>query len=200
MKRIAISAFAICIAMAVPTALLADDHKDQGNTHATSGQTQGTHGSTNGSSGQHGSTGGSGQQGSMGGATHYRHSNQSTGGMTGPTYHSYQYRNNINTAGHMATGHHPVVDVSHFRRNVTAERHFHFRDYHGPRDYAYRRWSYGENLPREYWAQDYWIANFLNFGLDAPPDGYVWVQYGNDALLIDEDTGEIIEVEYGIFY
>lgn len=191
MKRIAISAFAICVAMAVPTALWAADQKDQGNPHGTSGQTQSSHGSTGGTTGQPGSTGG---------ATHNHHATQSTGGMTGPTYHSYQYRNTKNTAGQMATGHHPVADVSKFRRNVTADRHFHFRDYHGPADYAYHRWSYGDNLPREYWAQDYWITNFLNFGLDAPPDGYVWVQYGNDALLIDEDTGEVVEVEYGIFY
>jgi Ni/Co efflux regulator RcnB len=120
--------------------------------------------------------------------------------VTGPAYHSYQYRSTTNTAGHLTAGHHPAADVSKFRKNVTADRHFHFRDYHGPAGYSYHRWSYGENLPAEYWAQEYWITNFLNFGLEAPPDGYVWVQYGDDALLIDEDTGEIIETEYGIFY
>jgi Ni/Co efflux regulator RcnB len=177
MKRIAISAFAICVALAVPTALWADDHHD----HPSS-----TPPTSTGSS--HGSTGGT------------THDHRSTPSTSSGTYHSYQFHSTKNTAGHMTMGHHPVVDVSKFRRNVTAERHFHFRDYHGPADYAYHRWSYGDNLPREYWVQDYWITSFLNFGLDSPPDGYVWVQYGNDALLIDEDTGEIIEVQYGIFY
>ena len=31
--------------------------------------------------------------------------------------------------------------------------------------------------------------------LYAPPDGYVWVRYGPDAVLIDEDTGEIVQGE-----
>ena len=115
-------------------------------------------------------------------------------------HHTYQFNSSINTHGRLTAGHHPVADVSKFRRNVTAERHFHWGDYHGPSDYSYRRWSYGDTLPAEYWAQDYWISNFLNFGLDAPPDGYVWVRYGSDALLVDEDTGEIVEVEYGLFY
>jgi Ni/Co efflux regulator RcnB len=33
-----------------------------------------------------------------------------------------------------------------------------------------------------------------------PWAGYEWVRYGNDALLVDVDTGEIIRVEYDIFY
>jgi len=33
----------------------------------------------------------------------------------------------------------------------------------------------------------------------APPDGYVWVRYGDDALLIDEYSGDIIQVEYDVF-
>ena len=154
---------------------------------STPNTTSGSHGTPGGSSGQHGSTGGT---------THDHHTTQTTG----PSYHSYEFHNTTNTGGHMTFGHHPVVDISKFHRNFTAERHFHFRDYHGPAGWSYHRWGYGDNLPREYWAQDYWITNFLNFGLEAPPDGYVWVQYGNDALLIDEDTGEITEVEYGIFY
>ena len=33
-----------------------------------------------------------------------------------------------------------------------------------------------------------------------PPYGYVWVRYGDDALLVDVDTGEILRVVYGVFY
>jgi hypothetical protein len=28
----------------------------------------------------------------------------------------------------------------------------------------------------------------------------VWVRYGNDALLVDVESGQILSVEYGIFY
>jgi Ni/Co efflux regulator RcnB len=51
-----------------------------------------------------------------------------------------------------------------------------------------------------FFATDYWINNWTYFGLGAPPPGCVWVRYGNDALLIDEDTGEVIQVVYGVFY
>ena len=33
-----------------------------------------------------------------------------------------------------------------------------------------------------------------------PPYGAVWVRVDHDALLIDEDTGEIITVAYDVFY
>ena len=33
-----------------------------------------------------------------------------------------------------------------------------------------------------------------------PPPDAVWVRYGDDALLIDRYTGEVIQVEYGVFY
>jgi Ni/Co efflux regulator RcnB len=186
MNRLYLSAIAACFAIALPTALwAADDHHDKAPpSHAS-------HGSGGAPSGQHGSGGGSSA------IVHRTHVTHTT---SGPTHHTYSFGSSINTHGHMTTGHHPVADVSKFRRNVTAERRFHWGDYRGPSDYSYRRWGYGETLPVEYWAQDYWINNFLNFGLDVPPDGYVWVRYGPDALLVDEDTGEIIEVEYGIFY
>jgi Ni/Co efflux regulator RcnB len=55
-------------------------------------------------------------------------------------------------------------------------------------------------LPAIYWGHDYWITDFLAFGLFAPPTGYVWVRYGPDALLIDQYTGEVIQVDYDAFY
>lgn len=90
--------------------------------------------------------------------------------------------------------------VAALRRNVVAAHRFHAGIYRAPPGYVYRRWSYGEALPAIYWGRDYWITDFLAFGLFAPPDGYIWVRYGPDALLIDEYTGEIIQVDYGVFY
>jgi Ni/Co efflux regulator RcnB len=90
--------------------------------------------------------------------------------------------------------------VRALRRNVVASRRFHAGAYRAPRGYRYRRWSYGAFLPRVYWGRDYWITDFLAYGLFAPPAGLVWVRYGPDALLIDEYTGEVIQVDYGVFY
>jgi Ni/Co efflux regulator RcnB len=86
------------------------------------------------------------------------------------------------------------------RRNMQAPKHFHSGNYNAPQGYQYRHWSYGERLPRGYFARDYWISDFSMFGLFAPPSYLVWVRVGDDALLIDRDSGEIVQVRYGVFY
>jgi Ni/Co efflux regulator RcnB len=83
---------------------------------------------------------------------------------------------------------------------VQAPRHFRAGAYRPPPGFQSRRWSFGDRLPRAYYARGYWLSNFLIYGLLAPPPGLVWVRVGPDALLIDEFTGEIIRVEYGVFY
>lgn len=40
----------------------------------------------------------------------------------------------------------------------------------------------------------------MDYALPPPPPGAVWVRENDDALLIDQDSGEIITVEYGVFY
>ncbi len=95
---------------------------------------------------------------------------------------------------------HGRPNVAALRRNVTAVRRFHAGIYRAPPGYHYRRWSFGQVLPAIYFGRQFWITDWLAFGLFGPPDGYVWVRYGPDALLIDEYTGEIIQVDYGVFY
>jgi Ni/Co efflux regulator RcnB len=90
--------------------------------------------------------------------------------------------------------------VSVYQRNVTAPRRYHYGTYHAPRGYHYTRYSYGQRLPALYFASNFWLSDFVNFGLMAPPDGYVWVRYGDDAVLVDRYTGEILQVQYNVFY
>jgi Ni/Co efflux regulator RcnB len=87
------------------------------------------------------------------------------------------------------------------RRNVTASHHYHYRGgaYHGPRGYSYHRYAYGQTLPSIFWAQNYWINDYSDYGLSYPPAGCVWVRYGDDAILIDQYSGEILEVVYDQF-
>jgi Ni/Co efflux regulator RcnB len=33
----------------------------------------------------------------------------------------------------------------------------------------------------------------------VPPVGYEWVRDGNDAILVNTGSGEILQVEYGVF-
>ena len=95
---------------------------------------------------------------------------------------------------------HARPDYSKYRRAVTAPRRFRIGTYHAPRGYSYRRWNYGQYLPSVYWGRSFWLSNFMVYGLFAPPPDAVWVRYGPDALLIDRYTGEIISVQYNVFY
>lgn len=79
-----------------------------------------------------------------------------------------------------------------FRRYAAAR-------YRWPHGYRYRRWDVGYRLPREYWISDYYIDDYDAYGLDAAPDGYRWIRYGPDALLINADTGEISQSVPSVF-
>ncbi len=81
-----------------------------------------------------------------------------------------------------------------------SERHYRWEPYVEPQGWYYQRWAYGEILPDIFWSRQYWLPNYAEFGLLDPPYGYVWVRYGNDALLVDVESGQILSVEYGIFY
>jgi Ni/Co efflux regulator RcnB len=91
------------------------------------------------------------------------------------------------------------VDRGAYQHNFQAARSFRIGPYHRPRGWSARRWGYGEILPRAYWAPQYLIGDYWLFALEVPPAGYEWVRDGSDALLIDTNTGEILQVEYGVF-
>ena len=97
-------------------------------------------------------------------------------------------------------GRHDFRGFTDFHQNFNAPRHFHAGAYHRPAGWYSHHWVYGEYLPALFWSRNYWLIDFMDYGLPPPPYGAVWVRVGDDALLIDQDTGEIITVEYGVFY
>jgi len=115
---------------------------------------------------------------------------------------AYHTRHAVHVAhGVVRLGHRtPRAVVVKLRKNVIAVHRFHIGAYRAPPGWHYRRWVFGERLPAVYFGRDYWITDYLSFDLFAPPDGLVWVRYGPDALLIDEYTGEVVQVQYGVFY
>jgi Ni/Co efflux regulator RcnB len=104
------------------------------------------------------------------------------------------------SAGHGGNGGHANTNLHAYQRNFSAPKRFHAGNYNAPRDYSYQRWSFGMRLPSIYFGHNHWISDYNAYDLMDPPDGYVWVRYGPDALLIDEETGEIVQVEYDVFY
>jgi len=90
-------------------------------------------------------------------------------------------------------------DLGAYHHNFQAARSYHIGPYHRPHGWMAHHWVYGEILPRAYWAPEYIIADYWLFSLEVPPVGFEWVRDGNDALLINTGTGEILQVEYGVF-
>jgi Ni/Co efflux regulator RcnB len=90
-------------------------------------------------------------------------------------------------------------DRQSFQRNFTAPRQFHVRRYRRPHGWYEHRWVFGETLPALFWVQNYWIGDYYDYGLPDPPPGFVWVRYGDDALLVDQNSGEVLQVEYDLF-
>jgi len=91
------------------------------------------------------------------------------------------------------------VDRAAYQHNFSAARSYHIGPYRRPPGWTAHRWGYGEILPRAYWGAQYLIGDYWLFGLEVPPVNYEWVRDGNDALLIDTNSGEILQVEYGVF-
>ena len=91
------------------------------------------------------------------------------------------------------------VDSAAYRHNFQAARAYHIGVYHRPAGWAAHRWGYGQVLPRAYWAAPYILADYWLFALEVPPVGYEWVRDDTDALLVNTGTGEILQVEYGVF-
>jgi Ni/Co efflux regulator RcnB len=90
-------------------------------------------------------------------------------------------------------------DRGAYRHNFQAARSFHIGAYHRPAGWVARRWAYGQILPRAYWAAPFVLADYWLFALEVPPAGYEWVRDDTDAVLVNTSTGEILQVEYGVF-
>jgi Ni/Co efflux regulator RcnB len=92
-----------------------------------------------------------------------------------------------------------TVDRAAYQHNFQAARVYHVGVYRRPAGWVAHRWAYGQVLPRAYWAAPYILADYWLFALEVPPVGYEWVRDDGDAILVNVSTGQILQVEYGVF-
>ena len=92
-----------------------------------------------------------------------------------------------------------TFDVQVYRRTYNAPHHYHWNNYNRPNGWYAHRWTYGERMPPAFWVRDYWVNDWWSFGLTIPPYGYEWVRYGDDAVLINVNTGEVLQVVYDLY-
>jgi hypothetical protein len=67
-------------------------------------------------------------------------------------------------------------------------------------DYGYRRFGVGFRLNSILFGSSYWISDPYYYRLPPAYGPYRWVRYYNDALLVDIDTGTVVDVVYDIFW
>ncbi len=71
--------------------------------------------------------------------------------------------------------------------------------YRWPGGMHYRRYGVGAFLPLAFILSGYVIADWMDYGLAQPMPGYEWVRYGPDLLLVDPNTGQVVDAAYGAF-
>jgi len=80
---------------------------------------------------------------------------------------------------------------------------FYFGYYYSPRtyySYTTRAWRRGDRLPFAYFDDRYFIDDYWRFDLYDPPYRCRWLRVRGDALLVDIDNGDVLEVVYELFW
>jgi Ni/Co efflux regulator RcnB len=87
-----------------------------------------------------------------------------------------------------------------YRRTITTTRHYNAGAFVAPTGYTYSRYELGARMPAVLLGDDSLVlTNYSTYALTAPPSGLTWIRVGNDALLVDRKTGEVVETDYGLF-
>lgn len=86
-----------------------------------------------------------------------------------------------------------------FQPQYNAQRRFRVSTYAYPHGWYARSWNFGDILPFDWFAPDYYL-DWSDYDLPEPPIGCEWVREGPDAVLVDVWTGEVLSVYRGVFY
>ena len=81
-----------------------------------------------------------------------------------------------------------------------ADRRFRGPSYSFPRGFGYRAWSFGQFLPAPFFADNYTLYDYWDYGLPTPPYDFEWVRVGSDALLVRPYDGYILDVARNLFW
>lgn len=87
-----------------------------------------------------------------------------------------------------------------YPRSFHSPRRYHAHPYRRPPHFYVHVWSFGELLPYAWFGPEYVITDWWAYDLPPPPPGYDWVRVGDDALLVDEYTGRIVQVVRDLFW
>ena len=86
-----------------------------------------------------------------------------------------------------------------YRKTVTSKKHYDAAAFTPPSGYTYTRFAVGDHVPGALINGHVALNDYQNYALETPPSGLAWIRNGQDALLIDGNTGEVIQADYGLF-
>jgi Ni/Co efflux regulator RcnB len=87
-----------------------------------------------------------------------------------------------------------------YRRTIATTKHYNAGAFVAPNGYTYTRYELGARMPAVLLSDDSLVlTGYSTYALTAPPSGLTWIRVGNDALLVDRKTGEVVETDYGLF-
>jgi len=87
-----------------------------------------------------------------------------------------------------------------YRRTITTTRHYDDGAFMGPAGYTYSRYELGARLPAALLSDDNLVlGGYASYDLETPPNGLTWMRVGDDAMLVDRNTGEVVETDYDLF-
>jgi Ni/Co efflux regulator RcnB len=84
-------------------------------------------------------------------------------------------------------------------RTITATKHYNTDVFMGPPGYVYTRYTIGDRAPSALLGGHYTLVKYSSYGLESPPEGLTWIRAGDDALLVDSKTGEVVQTDYSLF-
>ena len=86
-----------------------------------------------------------------------------------------------------------------YRKTVTSRKRYNAAAFVAPSGFTYRRFSVGEHVPNALLGDSVVLNDYATYALETPPSGLTWIRDGQDALLVDVRTGEVIQADYDVF-
>lgn len=78
--------------------------------------------------------------------------------------------------------------------------HFHFGFYSDPFGWDYFRYGVGWRLWPSYYRNSFWLNDPWRYRLPPAYGPYRWIRYYDDALLVNIYSGQVVDVEYDVFW
>ncbi|MDR6627184.1 RcnB family protein [Caulobacter segnis] len=93
----------------------------------------------------------------------------------------------------------PHYDRYSYRPSYRAPQRYRAPVYAYPRGWYARPWAFGDRLPGGWYGSSYYLDAW-RYGLPQPPIGCEWVRVGDDAILVDVWSGQVLSVWRDLFW